>query len=37
MVGLGIKEQLRETLRTDQTKTNIHITLAGNRRQRKAS
>ena len=37
MVGLGIKQQLGETLRTDQTKTNIHITLAGNRTQRKAS
>lgn len=37
MVGLGIKQQLRETLRTDQTKTNIHVTLVGNKTQRKGS
>ena len=37
MVGLGIKQQLTETLRTDQTKTNNHMTSVGNKTQRKGS
>ena len=37
MVGLGIKQQLRETSGTDQTKSNIHINLVGNKTQGKGS